>query len=235
MIFTSLPDLIGTLIGALLTIFILSYVIGDNPLFRATIYIFIGVAAGFAGAVAVRSVLIPFFISPILTIASGNVNTANLLNLVPIILSLLLLTKMFNRVTRLGNISMAYLVGIGAAVAISGAIFGTLFPQSLGAMNLLKLDTLSNTGVLGEAGEFINRIIAFVGTLATLIYFQFTAKPVPNAAPQRSQWIEWISKVGHGFIAVTFGATFAGVFAASLSALIERIQFLWHLFLSFLQ
>ena len=233
MTFATWPDLIGTLIAALLTLLVLSYIIGDNPLFRVTIYLFIGVSAGFAGAVAFRSILIPHLFKPLWALLMGDFSTASLLNLVPILLSLLLLAKLSQSVAHLGNVPMAYLAGIGAAVAIGGAIFGTLFPQSLAAMNLLDLETMSDTSGLNWATGFLNRLILLGGTLATIIYFQFSAKRIPNAPPQRPDWIEWIARVGQGFIAITFGATFAGVFAAAMTALVERVQFLWILLRSF--
>lgn len=234
MTFATSGDLIGTLIAALLTLLVFFYIVGDNPLFRLTIHIFIGVSAGFAGAVAIRSVVIPTVINPLLGLAGGDFSLQNLLGLVPVVLSLLLLTKLFDKISPVGNIAMAYLVGIGAGVAIGGAVFGTLFPQVVAATDLLDLGTLQPNGFMSQVGEFTSRLIALVGIIATLIYFQFSARHVPNAAPQRPQWIETISLVGHGFIAITLGTIFAGVFAAALTALIERIQFLWTLLLSFM-
>ncbi|NJN44470.1 MAG: hypothetical protein HC806_06945 [Anaerolineae bacterium] len=52
-------DLTGTVLGFLLTCMVLSYIFGDNPLFRFSVYLLVGVAAGFAGAVAVRNVISP--------------------------------------------------------------------------------------------------------------------------------------------------------------------------------
>ena len=50
-------DLIGAAVGLALTVMILSYVLGDNPLFRIAMYLFVGVAAGYAVVVAVQNVL----------------------------------------------------------------------------------------------------------------------------------------------------------------------------------
>jgi hypothetical protein len=51
---------------------------------------------------------------------------------------------------------------------------------------------------------------------------------VSDQAAERQPWIEGLSKVGQVFIAITFGALFAGVYTAALTAFIERIQFLWN-------
>jgi hypothetical protein len=65
-----------------------------------------------------------------------------------------------------------------------------------------------------------------IGTLTTLIYFQFGAVKSRGRSASRPEWLEWVGLVGQVFIAITFGALFAGVFSASLTALIERLYFL---------
>ena len=42
-------DLIGMFFAAVLTIMVLSYMIGDNVLFRIATYLFVGVASGYTG------------------------------------------------------------------------------------------------------------------------------------------------------------------------------------------
>ena len=62
----------------------------------------------------------------------------------------------------------------------------------------------------------------------------FGAKPAPNQIPQRHKAIETISKVGQFFIAVTFGVLFAGIYSAALTALIERLVFVYEFILIFI-
>jgi len=61
-------------------------------------------------------------------------------------MGLLLLLKLSPRTARLGIPSMAFLVGVGAAVAIGGAIMGTLFPQTWASMQAFNLSVPENTG-----------------------------------------------------------------------------------------
>jgi hypothetical protein len=51
---------------------------------------------------------------------------------------------------------------------------------------------------------------------------------------QRPQWLEAVGGVGQFYIAVTFGALFTGVYLAAITALIERISYLWNLLLGFI-
>ena len=200
-------------ISFLLTLMVLSYLIGDNPAFRVAVYIFIGVSAGYAAAVAWHQVLYPRLIVPLIS--------GSLLTIVPLVLGLLLLLKLSPRVARLGTPSMAFLVGVGAAVAVGGAVMGTLLPQTWASMNVLNLSDAGQYWLehLGEG------IVMLVGTVTTLVYFHFGAKATATG-PQRGKLVSGLSWVGQGFIAITFGVLFAGVLVAAMTALIERLNFI---------
>lgn len=219
----STMDLVTGIISFILTLMILSYLIGDNPLFKMAVYIFVGVSAGYAAAVAWQHVLLPKLVEPLL---SGSPQQ-RLLLLVPLLLGLLLLGKLSPRFARLGNPALAFLVGTGAAVAILGAIFGTIFPQTAASIDLF--DTHSGGNL---AGRLMIAIVFLIGTTTTLIYFQFSSRATPTG-PQRSRLVSALSWVGKGFIAITLGVLFAGVFTAALTALIERISSLWVFISSF--
>ncbi len=207
----SLADLTGMLIGFTLTVFILSYVIGDNVLFRLATYIFVGVAAGYVTIVTVYNVLWPQLLLPFLNDDKAGMTLAALY-LIP---SALLLTKLSPRLSRLGNPAVAILVGIGAAAAIGGAIFGTIFPQTGAAVASF------------EGYNLLNGSILLIGTLTTLLFFQFGHRTTAQPANLRSQIRQVVRFIGKLFIAVTFGALFAGVYITALTALIERFTYLW--------
>ena len=126
--------------------------------------------------------------------------------------------------SRMGNFSMAYLVGAAAAVAIGGAVLGTLLGQTRGAINAFDLKALP-AGTT-PASHLIDAVVMLVGTVTTLAYFQFTARTRPNLPPERPAAVETLARIGQIFIAITLGALFAGVLAAALTALIERLGFL---------
>ena len=213
----NVADLVSGGISFLLTLMVLSYLIGDNPIFRIAIYIFIGVSAGYVAAVAWHQVLYPRLVLPLLSASLGE----RLLLIIPLVLGLLLLLKLSPRTASLGTLPMAFLVGVGAAVAIGGAVLGTLFPQTQASMNAFDLST---------AGQYrLERILegAFllVGTVTALVYFHFGAKATATG-PKRGKLVGFLSWVGQIFIAITFGVLFAGVFMAALTALIERLNFI---------
>ena len=118
-------NLIGLIIGFLLTLFIYSYIWGDNPLYRLAVHILVGVSAGYAAVVVVRELLLPVYVQ-----LRANPTTLELAGgLVPFVLGLLLVLKRLPRLAWLGTGTIALLVGVGAAVALMGALTGTLLPQ----------------------------------------------------------------------------------------------------------
>jgi hypothetical protein len=231
---TTLVDtLIGPIVAALLTIMVLSYLIGDNPLFRLATHLFIGVAAGYAGALAARSVLWPGLVLPILQAGLGGLlNPAAALTLiVPALLAFLLLLKLVPGTSRLGTFSTAFLVGVGAAVVVGGAITGTLIPQSMAAMGTFDPGVVSPQ--TGETGieRVINVVILLVGTLSTLAYFRFTLRRGAGSESRPAGPIGMLGKalsaLGQSFIALAFGVMYAGALSATLLILTQRVQFLW--------
>jgi hypothetical protein len=219
-------DIIIGIISCLLTIMVLSYLVGDNPLFRIAVYIFVGVSAGYVGAVAFYQVLIPKVVMPLI-----NSPAENLSLLVPLLLGLLLLAKAYPRIGWLGGASMAFMVGVGAAVAIAGAIIGTLVPQFIAAIEPFGLGSASGIGSVVE--RLSEGTVMLIGTVTTLAYFHFGVKASGQGAGTRNPIMRIMGLIGQFFIAVTFGVLFTGAYAAAVSALIGRMYFIWNFFLSF--
>ena len=216
---------------------VFSYLLGENPLsrslYRIALHIFIGAAAGYTLAVAWHDVLWPRLGQPVL---AGTFLAAPAFPLIPIVLSLLLLLKVVRSPAgQLGNLPVAFLVGVGAAVAVGGAVTGTLFPQITagaiaGAYPLADLAKLS-----AEPGVQLERLLSaavlFFGTLTTLAYFFFVAPRQPGTlAPARHPLMAGLAILGQFFINIAYGALYAGALAASLALLSDRVAFLWSAF-----
>ncbi len=218
-----LADVVGGGLAFLLTVMTLSYVLGDNPLFRLAAHLFVGAAAGYSGAVAWSGVILPRLLAPLLT-GSGIRNPAFA---VPLALAALMLLKLSRPLSRYGNPVMAFLVGVGAAVAIGGAVNGTLLPQ------MRSTFTVFAPGGVGEAGEsfaverFLDGAVILAGTVATLLYFQFGPRPGLAVGLPRTPWTAPLASLGEVFIAITFGAMFAGALTSSVSLLVDRLLFVW--------
>jgi hypothetical protein len=197
---------------------IFSYLIGDNPLFRIAVYIFIGAASGYAATAVVYYVLIPKLDSLLQT---GNVLQL-VLAAVPLLLGVTLFAKFFPRTSWIGNFAMAVLVGVGAATAIGGALLGTVIPQFRAAIDAFDIRTAGSG--LGIASQLLEGGVMLVGTVATLAAFHFSAGRAADGTPKRHSIIEGIAWFGRIFIAMTLGVLFAGVYMAALTAMIERLS-----------
>jgi hypothetical protein len=216
-------EVISGFIGLILTLLVFSYLIGDNPLFRFTIYLFIGVSSGYAAFAAWQFVLWPKLFSPFLS-QFGDLNQLLLLA-VPVVLSLSLLAKLSPRTSWMGNFAMAILVGVGAATAVGGALMGTLVPQAQAAMNEFGRGSATGSEILVR---LVQATIMFFGTILTLAAFHFTTGRAPDGSARQNGFLNGLGTAGRVFISITLGVLFAGVYVASLTAMIERLSTLIH-------
>ncbi|MCE1254213.1 MAG: hypothetical protein LWX83_11780, partial [Anaerolineae bacterium] len=210
-----MSDLIWTIVGFILTLMVLSYILGDNLLFRLATYILIGASAGYVFSLIIYQVIAQRLVLPLTSALLSGSLPQIALAVVPVLLCIMLLFKLSSgRLAVVGNLPMAYLVGAGAAVLITGAVTGTLIGQTQATIDLFNLQ---NNGL-------IEALLVLAGTITTLAYFHFGARPSVSAQNnKRSIFVETLAGAGKLFIGITLGALFAGVYLASLSALIDRL------------
>lgn len=194
----------GTLVGFVLSLLIYSFLVKDNPLYRLAIHLLVGVSAAYAAVIAVRHVVLP----ALTRIASDPSDPVALLWLVPVMLALFLFLRRIPSIGWLGNSTMGLLVGIGAAVALTGAISGTLVPQVTGA----------------NEGRPIASFFIAILTVCTLFTFQFTGRRGPGGEWERPRWQSAGVFVGKVVLTVTFAVLFVSVFGTSVILLIERVD-----------
>jgi hypothetical protein len=211
-------ELVWMLVSFILTLMVFSFIFGDNPVFRFTLAILVGTTAGYFAVILLQQVIAPKLI---FSLQSGGYQ----LTAIPIILSLLLVLRLIPRYARVGNISLGVIVGTAAAVIIGGAIFGTLLPQ-LGASIQQFSSWRSFTSGEGVI-KLLEGGLVLLGTITSLMYFQFTQRKKKQSGSSDSKLSSAIRSIGKFFIVVTLGAVFAGVFSASITALVSRLAFLW--------
>lgn len=216
-------EMLSALVSFIITVLILSYLIGDNPLFRAAVYIFVGVSAGYVAAVAWNQVILPQVIQPVVIGTAFSSTKQAIIIAGSLVGGFLLLAKAFPRLSGFGQLPMAYLVGVGAAVTVGGAVLGTLLPQINATFLGFDVDLAISRGI-SPAFMIINGILILVGVIGTLAYFHFGARQKANGSVKRNYLVESLTLIGRIYIAITFGVLFAGVYMAALTALIERID-----------
>lgn len=215
-------DLITGALSFLFTLMIFSYLIGDNPLFKIAVYLFVGVASGYAAAVIFWQVLYPKLFQPTGSALLGGDYAQGLLLVVPWLGVAFILMKVSPRLAGIARITMAFLVGAGAAVTLVGALTGTIIPQVTATINFFDMQSAMARNV--SAFEVLgNGAILLVGVITSLAYFHFGARQKPDGSIKRFALVDMVAWLGRIFIGITLGAIFAGVYAAVLTALIERV------------
>lgn len=206
-------DLIGLAVGAALTLFALSYMLGDNPLYRLALHLFVGALVGYSFGILLREV---FLLKVLDQLAAQRYGI-----LVPVILGILLLIKGLPKYAYMGNFSIAYLVGVGTAVALSGALLGTLAPQVRATGRALSPAALG-TFRLG----LVDGVMIVLGTVCTLLSFTFAKPERQGVIGIWGRIVDGATWLGRIFLIVAFGVAFAGALTASLSIFIGRVQYL---------
>jgi hypothetical protein len=207
-------EFIGEIVGLVLTVLILSYVLGDNPLYRLALHVLVGASVGYAVAVSSYTLMIRVFIPAIQT-----EGTAQYSLLIPVLLGMLLLFKAVPRLAYWGNVSTAFLVGIGTAVAMGGTLVGTIIPQISASGSLLDWAS-------GGLSYLINQALIVGGTICALLAFTFTIQKQPGIRGLFGTLLDMFGRFGRVFLIIAFGAAFATALTASLSVLIGRIYIL---------
>lgn len=216
-------------VGLALSLMIYSYLLGDNPLYRIAVHVLVGVGMAYASVVVIYTVLFPQLIDPLeQMVLAGAVGTGQsaLLVIAVLVLTVLLLLKLFPRTAPLGNLTMAVVMGVGTAVAVSGAVLGTMLPQVSATASTLGADPKA---VVFAGRDVVTNLLAGIvlvaGTITTLLYFHFSGERVSEEGTQRPVWVRLTAPVGQVFLMVAFGSLFAGALIASLSVLTARVQF----------
>ena len=114
----------------------------------------------------------------------------------------------------IGNLSLAFLFGVGSALALGGALDGTLVPQL--SATLVPLNSVEN-------------VLLVVGTLGALLSFRFVQ---PQTTRLGVRAVEALGRgwgaIGRWFVWMAFGALFASLAVSRISILVNRVYFLLH-------
>ncbi len=204
----SLELLIG-LAGAVLTVLLLSYLFGDTVLYRWALAVLVGVGAGYAMALVLGYLRDNWLV---LMMDPNQSADLRLYYAIPLLLGALLLFKGFPRFSRLGNVSMAILLGSGVAVAFSGALLGTVIPQIDAAGSGLSLKA--------GLGNVFNGLLVLAGTIIALL--GFSPRPEPQIGQARTGQI-WIKRISRYLLIIGLAVAYAGALTSSLIVLVNRL------------
>jgi len=196
----------GTFIAAGITLSLYSFLYKDNPLFKFAENLYVGVAAAYTLNQIWYTVLLADVVEPLSKLDSESMG--NLWLIVPTLLGIFMLTQLASaKFSWLSRIAFAFVVGLGAGLAIPRTISANLLAQIQPTMGPITADM---------AG--FNLFIILVGVVTVLVYFFYS---VEHTGP-----VGVASKTGIWFLMISFGASFGYTIMARLSLLIGRVGFL---------
>ncbi len=205
-------DLIGVATGAILTIMAFTYLLDIKPfrgIYRLSLHLFIGALLGYSLGIIIRDILAGILLRQMLS----NQLATQLQAVVPLLLGIFLLAKAIPRKAFIGILSVAYLIGVGSAVALGGALVGTLIPQTEATAQALSSDGF-------------NGVVVLLGVVCTLMVFTLIGKKRMGPPTPLGRVAQSARFVGRLFLFSAFGVAFAGAITASLSIFIGRIAYL---------
>jgi hypothetical protein len=220
---------IGTIVAFGLTLMVYCYLARDIPLlrviYRVAAALLVGVTLGYAAIVAWHSVLSPRLL---LRLESGQ-----WWYLVPLVLCLLLLTKVKRSWSGAGNVTLAFVFGVGAALTLGGALSGTLIPQVQAAF--VSFNPQHYAGLTAQEGGvsliFVtNAALVTLGTICTLLACSYSVGTGTSEGRPGRRLVGGIVQVASGFgrvfIMFTVGALLATTGISLFAVLVDRIRFL---------
>lgn len=197
-----LAGTVATWMAALVTIGVWAYLFGERRFFRLAQHLLAGLATGYLVLLAVREVLVPRLLQPLVNDPGANALLWPALALVVAMSGARWLPR------PLVAIPVAVLVGGTAAFALGGAVAGTLLPQMAGAV---LAPGLSPVAVL-------NGIIGLLITVLVLLAFL-------HGVPRRRALIG-AAGFGRWLLLAGIGGWLGFLLVSRLTLLVDRVGFL---------
>lgn len=197
-----LAGTVATWSAALVTIGVWAYLVGERRFFRLAQHLLAGLATGYLVLLAVREVLVPRLLQPMVSDPGANALLWPALALTVAMAGARWLPR------PVVAIPVAVLVAGTAAFALGGAVAGTLLPQMAGAVLAPGL----------APGAVLNGIIGLLITVLVLLAFL-------HGAPRRRVLVG-AAGAGRWLLLAGIGGWLGFLLVSRLTLLIDRVGFL---------
>ncbi|MFH0802234.1 MAG: hypothetical protein V2A78_07600 [bacterium] len=227
-------QVIGLWIAGFLTLFIFSFLYRDNPFYKFAEHLYVGVSAGYMMSVDFWNVLKPNLIDRLATAVSsavsGRIFTKECLYLIPAVLGILMLSRLFPKIGWISRWPLAFIVGVTAGINIVYSMQAQILkqieatilplwvkaPPHLVQLKIASLQLFSFTSAVDLSQTVFNWLVV-IGVCCGLIYFFFSM--------EHRGFFGGASRVGIWVLMIAFGAAFGYTVMARVSLLIGRILF----------
>jgi len=207
-------------VGAFLTLGIVSFLYKDNPWYKLSEAIFVGISAGYWFVILFWDNLYGKFwnglFPPMHVNEAGQNITArpDYMLIVGAVLGLLMLMRLVPKIGWISRWPLAFIVGSTAGLYLINYFSSNMMVQVQGTIM-----PLFGPGFTASAAQAVGNIIIAVGTFTGLIYFYFSK--------EHKGLFGGTARVGILFLMITFGASFGYTVMSRMSLLIGRIDFLF--------
>ena len=190
-------------VGAVLTLFIFSFLYKENPFYRFAEHLFVGIANGYSITFTWHRILVPALIDP--------VSHGQRLWLIAVsFIGALYFTRFIPKISWLVRIPIALVLGYYSGAYIPRSIDASIIQQTRA--------TVITRASFANWQQGLWAVLILIGVVATVSYFFFSR--------ERKGIIKPLSYIGIVFIMLGFGASFGYSVMARISLFIGRVQFL---------
>lgn len=227
-------------VAVFVTLSIYSFLYRDNPLYKLSEHLFVGIATGFFLVTHFWDMLWPNLIRPFLNliqlllgflISDWNPLRAaptlqDWLILVPVVLSICLLARFIPSYAWLSRWPMALVVGTFSGVAVVGFAQADILPQL--QANILPLHNAEAWQAIGAASgaqakffavlTYLGNPIMVAGLFTSLVYFFFST--------EHKGAVGRVARIGVFFLMLSFGASYGNTVMTRFALFIERVQYM---------
>lgn len=205
-------SILGAWVATGLTLFILSFLYKDNPLFKLAEHLYVGVSVGYTIVKAYDTVLVHLILKPIF-------EQGEIALLIPVAIGSLMLTRYVPKASWLSRYAFAFIVGVGSGLAIPRVISSYILKQIEDTVRplimLMPGEGIAFTWNVLSPTSSLNVIIILIGVSSVLFYFFFS---VEHTGPGKA-----VARTGILFLMIAFGAAFGYTVMARMSLLIGRL------------
>jgi len=189
---------IAVWISSMWIIFCYSFIIKDSPLFRFCESTMVGVATGVFFVIGFDNLKKLAWL-PL-------VNNNQYLNIIPLILGLLVYTRLVKEYAYLSRIPLAFLIGCS---------FGASMQRDIAALIVQQLKGLLGPFPTTPLG-IINVVLLVVGIIGTLLVFTYTV--------ERKGPFKTVTTIGQCLMMFAMGSNFASLITMRATYVITRLQ-----------
>ena len=214
---------VGLWVAGFCTLAVLSFLWGDNPLYKSVESLYIGASAGYWLVLSFWSEIVPKLYGKLLPGLAKKTFLPGLIEqspdwwaLVPLTLSILLLMRLAPKGKWLANWSTAFVIGTTAGLKLPTTFESDFMRQVQSTMLPLVLPNAA--GGIDWLSSLRNMVMV-VGVLSCLTYFFFSL--------EHKGAVGRVARLGVWFLMITFGASFALTVMGRVTLLIARFEFLF--------